>query len=56
MADDGGEWSAGILAARPRVAVFDCDGTLWSGDAGFVFMNWSLAQGLVPERAAAWLL
>ncbi len=41
-----------MLAAAPRVAVFDCDGTLWSGDSGFGFMHWSLDHGLVPEQAA----
>ncbi len=42
-----------VLAAEPRTAVFDCDGTLWSGDAGFGFMHWTLQHGLVPEQAAA---
>lgn len=44
-----------MLAKEPRVAVFDCDGTLWSGDAGFGFMRWSLEQGLVSRQATDWL-
>ncbi len=44
-----------VLAEQPRVAVFDCDGTLWSGDAGFGFMRWSLDQGLVSRAASDWL-
>lgn len=36
-----------LVAARPRVAVFDCDGTLWSGDSGFSFMLWSIEQKLL---------
>jgi phosphoserine phosphatase len=43
------------LALRPRVAVFDCDGTLWSGDAGYGFMVWSLEQGLVSRNASDWI-
>ena len=39
-----------VLAARPAIAVFDCDGTLWSGDAGADFFYWQLAEGYVaPE-------
>ena len=34
----------------PRVAVFDCDGTLWSGDAGSSFMRWSIETGLVSRE------
>ena len=28
------EFIESVLSLRPRVAAFDCDGTLWSGDAG----------------------
>ena len=46
-----------ILALRPRVAVFDCDGTLWSGDSGADFFYWQIDRGMFPkdvaERAAA---
>ena len=34
-----------IVRLRPRVAAFDCDGTLWSGDAGVRFFDWELEQG-----------
>jgi phosphoserine phosphatase len=43
------------LALNPRVAVFDCDGTLWRGDAGHGFMVWSLEQGLVSRNASDWI-
>lgn len=39
----------------PKVAVFDCDGTLWSGDAGSSFMKWSVETGLVSREAADWI-
>lgn len=44
-----------VLAAEPRLAVFDCDGTLWGGDAGYEFMLWSIAQGVVSRNAADWI-
>lgn len=44
-----------IADAQPKVAVFDCDGTLWSGDAGFGFMGWSMEQGLVSRSTADWI-
>ena len=38
------------LSFAPRVAAFDCDGTLWSGDAGEGFFDWEIRTGLVsPE-------
>jgi phosphoserine phosphatase len=44
-----------VLALAPRIAVFDCDGTLWSGDAGYGFMLWSIETGLVSRNAADWM-
>lgn len=44
-----------VLENNPKVAVFDCDGTLWSGDAGGGFMDWSLEQGLVSRSTADWM-
>ena len=54
------KWTAGelerlVLQSRPRVAVFDCDGTLWSGDSGYGFMEWSIEQGLVSRSTADWI-
>ena len=44
-----------VLELSPRVAVFDCDGTLWDGDAGLGFMNWSLEEGLVSRSTSDWI-
>jgi phosphoserine phosphatase len=44
-----------VFECRPRVAVFDCDGTLWSGDAGYGFMVWTLEQGLVSRSTSDWI-
>ncbi len=38
-----------VLALRPTIAVFDCDGTLWSGDAGRDFFYWEIERGLVSR-------
>jgi phosphoserine phosphatase len=44
-----------VLECNPKVAVFDCDGTLWSGDAGLGFMIWSMEQGLVSRSTSDWI-
>ncbi len=44
-----------VLDSKPKVAVFDCDGTLWSGDAGYGFMAWSLERGLVSRSTSDWI-
>jgi phosphoserine phosphatase len=49
------EFEAAVLALRPVTAVFDCDGTLWSGDAGYGFMVWSIEAGLVSRNASDWI-
>jgi len=43
-----------VLALEPKLAVFDCDGTLWAGDAGEAFFNWELRHGLVSDDIARW--
>ena len=48
------EFVAAVLALHPKLAVFDCDGTLWAGDAGEAFFNWELRQGLVSDDIARW--
>ncbi len=45
-----------VLALRPAVAVFDCDGTLWSGDSGADFFYWEVKRGLLPAQVAEWAL
>jgi phosphoserine phosphatase len=44
-----------VLECNPKVAVFDCDGTLWGGDAGLGFMIWSIEQGLVSRSTSDWI-
>lgn len=44
-----------VFQNNPRVAVFDCDGTLWSGDSGCGFMEWSIEQGLVSRSTSDWI-
>lgn len=44
-----------VLDAKPKVAVFDCDGTLWGGDSGYGFMVWSLEEGLVSRSTSDWI-
>lgn len=43
------EFVSSVLKLKPRLAVFDCDGTLWSGDAGLGFFEWELTRGMVSD-------
>ena len=47
------QFHAAVHALAPRVAVFDCDGTLWSGDAGSGFMRWTIDRGILSAEAIA---
>jgi HAD superfamily phosphoserine phosphatase-like hydrolase len=49
------EFHNAVHAVSPAVAVFDCDGTLWSGDAGSGFMNWTIETGLVSREMTDWI-
>ncbi|WP_254064739.1 HAD family phosphatase [Granulicella sp. S156] len=49
------QFSTRVHALSPRIAVFDCDGTLWSGDAGSSFMRWTMDTGLLSREATDWL-
>lgn len=49
------EFERQVFAGNPKVAVFDCDGTLWGGDAGHGFMTWSIEQGLVSRSTSDWI-
>jgi len=43
-----------VLELQPKIATFDCDGTLWSGDAGEGFFSWELDNGLVSDEIVRW--
>lgn len=49
------EFERAVLDSKLKVAVFDCDGTLWGGDAGYGFMAWSLEEGLVSRSTTDWI-
>ncbi len=49
------EFEASIAELQPKVAVFDCDGTLWSGDAGSSFMRWTMQNGILSSDAVEWM-
>jgi phosphoserine phosphatase len=44
------EFVESVLRLSPRVAAFDCDGTLWSRDAGETFFDWEVRHGVVSTE------
>ena len=52
----GPEFVQSVLDLKPKVAVFDCDGTLWSGDSGQDFLYWEIDHGLLPREVVEWAL
>jgi HAD superfamily hydrolase (TIGR01490 family) len=56
MTDRAQTFVNSILQLAPRVAVFDCDGTLWSGDAGETFFRWELNENLLPKAILDWAM
>ena len=50
----GEEFIASVLRLEPRLAAFDCDGTLWRIDAGELFFYWEMERGLLPEEVVHW--
>lgn len=49
------EFEQSVLSHSPSIAVFDCDGTLWDGDAGLGFMTWSMEAGVLSRDASGWI-
>lgn len=41
-----------VLRLAPRIAAFDCDGTLWSGDAGETFFDWEIKRSVVSAEVS----
>jgi len=48
------EFIDSIVRLQPQLAVFDCDGTLWSGDSGEGFLDWELTRGVVSDEVVRW--
>lgn len=51
-ADLATQFIESVVALRLDIAVFDCDGTLWSGDSGRDFFYWEMERGLVTDEVA----
>ncbi len=49
------DFHARVHALNPKIAVFDCDGTLWSGDAGSTFMWWTMENGVLSAQQTDWM-
>jgi HAD superfamily phosphoserine phosphatase-like hydrolase len=44
------EFVNSVVRLQPAFATFDCDGTLWSGDAGEGFFDWELRRKVVSDE------
>ncbi len=45
-----------VTSRKPRIAAFDCDGTLWNGDSGMDFFYWEIEHGLIAPEMGKWAL
>ncbi len=54
LSPEAGQFIDSVLALKPSIAVFDCDGTLWSGDAGADFFYWEIERGLISPELGKW--
>ncbi len=43
------EFIEAVMRTRPKLAAFDCDGTLWEGDAGEGFFDWEIKRGAISD-------
>ena len=48
------EFIKAVMHEHPKLAAFDCDGTLWDGDAGEGFFDWEIKLGVIPNKTAQW--
>lgn len=55
LSPTGAAFVESVVALRPQLAVFDCDGTLWDGDSGALFFDWELERGLIDPETARWV-
>jgi HAD superfamily phosphoserine phosphatase-like hydrolase len=46
------EFIEAVMRTRPMLAAFDCDGTLWDGDAGEGFFDWEIKRRAIPDELA----
>lgn len=56
LAPEAEHFIASVLARQPKIAVFDCDGTLWAGDAGGEFLFWEIKNKVISQEVAERIL
>jgi HAD superfamily phosphoserine phosphatase-like hydrolase len=52
LSDRAAEFVDSVTSLHPKFAAFDCDGTLWAGDAGEGFFSWEFERGVVSAEIA----
>ncbi len=52
VSQNGQNFIEAVMRTRPKLAAFDCDGTLWDGDAGEGFFDWEIKRSVIPQDLA----
>jgi HAD superfamily phosphoserine phosphatase-like hydrolase len=52
LSDQAAQFVDSVVRLQPKFAAFDCDGTLWAGDAGESFLRWEFEHGVVSDEIA----
>jgi len=52
LSERAADFVESVVSLQPKFAAFDCDGTLWAGDAGEGFFSWEFERGIVPAEIA----
>ena len=50
FSDKANKFMDSVVRLQPRFAAFDCDGTLWAGDAGEGFFRWEFERRMVSDE------
>ena len=54
LTDKASAFIDSVLGLELHFAAFDCDGTLWSGDAGERFFDWEMRRGMISDETVRW--
>jgi phosphoserine phosphatase len=56
LSERGERFVSSVLALDLKLAIFDCDGTLWEPDSGVRFFYWEQKRGFLNASAVDWIV